>query len=155
MVKEFVQAWDKNKDALREYIKTHGQDEYGSYGDLVKILFDVVINPHITTLVHQTTYGYTYSYKPYDTENIHVIDDGGYQGSLIFLLHEDTYQPSPGEYVYTSVYYGSCSGCDTLLAINDYSDGFPDDDQVNDYMTLCLHLLQNCHTMDETEDEDE
>lgn len=151
MIKEFVQAWDKNKDALRDYIKTHKQEEYCSYIDLVKLLFDIVINPEVEDRRGSDDFIF---WSRFDTEHIHEIDDGDYQGSRIFLLHENAYQPSPGEYVYTSVYYGSCSGCDTLLAISEYGDGIPDDGQVDDYMTLCLHLLQKCHTMNETEDED-
>ena len=53
----------------------------------------------------------------------------------IFLLHIATYQPSVSDYVYTNTYYGSCSGCDTLLAISHYNDGYPNDKQVEDYMT--------------------
>ena len=45
----------------------------------------------------------------------------------------------------------SCSGCDTLLSISEYGDGLPDDSQVNDYMDLCLHLLQKCHYMTDEE----
>lgn len=152
MIEEFVSAWDKNKDKLKEYIKTHKQEEYCSYIDLVRLLFNVVINPDVP---NWRCCGESRFWTGFDTENIHEIDDGDYQGSLIFLLHEDTYQPSPGDYVYTSVYYGSCSGCDTLLSISGYGDGLPNDEQVNDYMALCLHLLQKCHTMNETEDEDE
>lgn len=149
MIKEFVQAWDKNKDKLREYIKTHKQEEYDDYVDLVKLLFDIVINPEISNTPYSDE---RYFNKAFDTENIHEINDGDYQGSLIFLLHADWYQPDPGDYVYTSVYYGSCSGCDTLLAINCYGEDLPNEEQVNDYMTLCLHLLQHCHVMDGTED---
>ena len=148
MIKEFVTAWDKNKDKLKEYIKTHDQDEYDSYKDLVKLLFDIVINPEAE---HWRDDDNCRFWHRFDTNNIHEIDDGDYQGSLIFLLYGDSYQPSPSDYVYTSVYYGSCSGCDTLLGINDYVGGLPSDEQVDDYMTLLLHLLQKCHCMNETE----
>lgn len=136
MINEFVTAWDVNKKNLEEYFRTTPQEKYSTYDDLVKLLFDIVINP--------TRVG---CYGRFDTKNILKIDDGDYQGTLIFILHLDTYQPSVGEYVYTSVDYGSCSGCDTLLGISEYIDGIPNEQQVSDYMRLCLHLFQQCKYM--------
>lgn len=135
MIQEFVKAWDANRETLKEYIRTHEQKEYDEYVKLVKILFDIVINPY-------------FKYDPrnlsYNTESIHVIDDGDYQGSQLFIIPNNDYQPSPYEYVWTHCSYGSCNGCDTLLAISNYGDGLPSEEQVDDYMTLLLHLLQRC-----------
>ena len=135
MIQEFVKAWDANREALREYIRTHNQEEYDEYAKLVKILFDVVINPY-------------FKYDPcnlsYNTDAIHVIDDGDYQGSLLFIIPHDIYQPAPVNYVLTYCDYGSCSGCDTLLGISLYQDGLPTEEQVDEYMKLLLHMLQNC-----------
>lgn len=142
MIKEFVAAWDKNKPYLEKYFREHRQEEYDSYEKLVKVLFEVVINPTLGA-----------EYNTYDTEGIHTIDDGDYQGTQIFLLHKNTYQPSVDEYVYTYVYYGSCSGCDTLQGVHQYDYGLPNETQVGCYMSLCLHILQRCHKMLETEDE--
>ncbi|RHE72389.1 hypothetical protein DW722_07000 [Mediterraneibacter gnavus] len=141
MIKEFCLAWEKNKDKLEEYFRKTRQEEYGNYEDLVKLLFDIVINPSIEC-----------DHYRLDTENILVIDDGDYQGTQVFILHRDQYQPSVEDYVYTNTYYGSCSGCDTLLSINEYEDGLPSESQVNDYMDLCLHLLQRCHYMIDEEE---
>ena len=141
MIKEFCLAWEKNKDKLEEYFRKTRQEEYGNYEDLVKLLFDIVINPSIEC-----------DHYRLDTENILVIDDGDYQGTQVFILHRDQYQPSVEDYVYTNTYYGSCSGCDTLLSINEYEDGLPSESQVNDYMYLCLHLLQRCHYMIDEEE---
>lgn len=139
MIQEFVLAWEKNKSKLEEYIRTHKMGTYISYQSLTKLLFDIVINPERA--------GY---HEPFDTEGILSIDDGDYQGTLIFILHENTYQPSTNNYVYTSVYYGSCSGCDVLQSIHFYDyDAFPSKEQVSDYMELLLHILQNCHYMKE------
>lgn len=132
MIKDFCFAWEKNKDKLKEHLRTTPQGNYFSYGDLVKLIFDIVINPDEK------------KHDRYDTKNIVSIDDGAYQGTLIFILHRDTYQPDVSDYVFTSVYYGSCSGCDTLFSINGYESGLPSDEQVEDYMTLCLHLLEHC-----------
>lgn len=56
-------------------------------------------------------------------ERIHQIDDGDYQGTLIFVIGAGGYQPS--RYWYVKVGYGSCSGCDTLQAIRGYEDDAP------------------------------
>lgn len=133
MIKQFVEAWGKNKGELKEYFKTTPQREYGSYEDLVRLLFEIVINPYLG------------DYRQFKTSDIEVIDDGDYQGTQIFILHRDTYQPSVNEYVYTHTYYGSCSGCDTLQSIQSWDfNKIPDEEQVKDYMELCLHLLQKC-----------
>lgn len=142
MVKEFCLAWEKNKGKLEEYFRTTPQSEYDSYELLVRRLFDIVINPSIEN-----------DYYRFDTKNILIIDDGDYQGTLVFILHIDTYQPSVEDYVYTNTYYGSCSVCDTLQGIHGYEDGLPDEEQVKDYMRLCLHLLQRCNFMIDSEEE--
>ena len=144
MIKEFVQAWDKNKNKLEEYFRTTKQEEYDEYEKIVKRLFDVVINPEIDEGGYTSIFGFSYKF---DTDKILVIDDGEYQGTQIFILHKKSYQPNVKEYVYTNAYYGSCTVCDTLQAIHCYDDGFPTQQQVKDYMTLRLHLLQKCHYM--------
>lgn len=138
MIKDFNYDWELSKDELKEYIKHHKLNEYAdNYESLVKTLFKYVINAENTN-----------DYERYDIDDMKVIDDGSYQGTQIFILHKDTYQPSITDYVYTSNYYGSCSGCDTLLWITGYClDDLPNNDQVNDLMSLFLHLLQNCEKM--------
>ena len=134
MIKEFIEKWDKYKNELEEYFKTNKQLEYSSYALIVKALFDIIINKD--------------EEDKFDTENIVVIDDGDYQGTQIFILHKDWYQPSVEDYVYTNTYYGSCSGCDTLLAIQDWDlEELPSEEQIKEYMTLALHLLQKCKYM--------
>lgn len=149
MIKEFVEAWDNRKDELEKYFETTRQEEYDSYEKIVKRLFDIVINPNINDNGYKSIFGFSDTFK---TDAILVIDDGDYQGTQIFILHPNTYQPEVELYVYTSVYYGSCSVCDTLQSIHQYDDDLPNEQQVKDYMTLRLHLLQKCHYM---KDEDE
>ena len=143
MIKSFIKSWEKNKDKLEEYIKTHKQQEYDSYKFLVKLIFEIVINPDINVCGDGI----------FDTDEIDVLDHGDYQGTLIFILHRNTYQPCVDEYVYTYVEYGSCSGCDTLQSIHRYDEDEPDENQVEDYMTLCLHLVQHCKPMGEFREE--
>jgi hypothetical protein len=52
--------------------------------------------------------------------------------------------------------YGSCSGCDTLQNLIDYSDVEDDSaetikEKVDGLMTLALHIVQNMRLMNEGE----
>lgn len=139
MIKEFVKSWDKHKDELKDFFKNNTPSNYSDYEDIVKLLFEKVINVDLV-----------YDSEKFDIENIKIIDDGDYQGTQIFIIHRDSYQPGINEYVYTHTYYGSCSGCDTLLAILDYNyDEKLNEQQVEDLMQLALHLLQRCKYMEE------
>lgn len=76
-------------------------------------------------------------YDEPDPKRIHQIDDGDYQGTLVFVIAAKGYQPY--DYWATKVCYGSCSGCDTLQAIEDYT---PLETQLSDLYTLGLHIVQ-------------
>ena len=129
MITELVKQWEENKHKLEEYFKTTKQDEYDSYETIVKKVFEICL-PKAT------------AYSGWDLDKMTVIDDGDYQGTQIFIIPTDTYQPSIEDYVMTDTYYGSCSGCDTLKAISSYDYDLPTDEQVKEYMTLALHLVQ-------------
>lgn len=138
MIKEFVMAWDANKGQLEQYFRENNQKEYDEYKLLVDKLFRFVINPYIRECGIQ---GWHYSAK-FNLDAVTEIDDGDYQGTLIYVIPLDTCQPSASEYVVTYVDYGSCSCCDTLLNISGYGSGKPDERQIKDYMALCLHISQ-------------
>lgn len=144
MIKEFVKAWDSNKGKLEEYIRTNKLEACDSYEKLVKLLFEHVINPEMNT------------FNTFDLGDITTLGGDSCQGTYVFILHSRAYgDPDVDDYVYTYVDYGSCSGCDTLIAILEWDElKLPTDDQVADLMTLCLHLLQRCHRMIESEDEE-
>lgn len=144
MIKEFVEAWNVNKDILKQKIELSTDHDCWSYTDLVGMLFEYIINPYIED-------EHIIYLDAFNIENIHVLDDGDYQGTQIFIVYENGYQPSINSYVMTYVDYGSCSGCDTLQAIqwDGDEDSKPNDEQVEDYMMLCLHLLQRCRWLDE------
>jgi len=75
-----------------------------------------------------------------DVDRITVIDHGNYQGTLLFIVGAKGYQPSTYWAIYVS--YGSCTGCDTFEAIKGYDDEAPTEEQVRDYWTLMLHMVQ-------------
>lgn len=128
MLKIFVKQWDKNKDILRDKLVPLSMRRV-DYDELVKVAFDVIYNQNNESLG-----------RGLDTEHITVIDNGEYQGTLLFLIPFDTYQPSESEYLLTYVGYGSCSGCDTLQWIYDYTEGKK---QVDELLSLCKDIITN------------
>jgi len=127
MIPEIIKQWEENKFKLEEYFKNTKQEGYSSYKDIVKALFECCISE-------------------FNVDKMTIIDDGDYQGTQIFIIPKDCYQPSVDDYIVTDTYYGSCSGCDTLQAICAYEyEELPSESQVKDYMTLALHLVQKLH----------
>ena len=138
MIKEFVQAWDKNKDLLLENFK---QKNPSSYQDIVEKLVTIVINPY---LKDECSIEYPMD-NGLDIENMTVIDNGDYQGTTIYIIPYDTYQPSVSDYVMTNNYYGSCSGCDTFQSIELWDDEATQEEIENagkEFHGLALNLLQ-------------
>ena len=48
MIKEFVFAWEANKGKLKKYFEEHSKEEYCSYKTVVRLLFELVVNPYLT-----------------------------------------------------------------------------------------------------------
>lgn len=129
MITELVKQWEENKHRLEEYFRTTEQGAYTSYSAIVRKVFELCI-PEAD------------EFNGWALDKMILIDDGDYQGTQIFIIPVDTYQPSAHDYVTTNTFYGSCSGCDTLQAICEYNYGIPNEEQVKSYMTLALHLVQ-------------
>ena len=129
MIKEFVERWELNKHKLEKHLTENEISTYDSYKELFELLLNLVINDEN-------------DYSKFG--NIVELNDGDYQGTYIFIANKETYQPDANDYITSYVSYGSCSGCDTLLNITGYSSKLPNKNQVDDLMTLCLHMLQRC-----------
>lgn len=120
----------KNKNKLEEELKSRNMSY--TYKDLVKIIFDCIFNDE------NCGYG-----EDLDIENITEINDGEYQGTLLYLIPFKKYEPTEYEYLMTYVGYGSCCGCDTLLGIAGYGGDLPNEWQLKELMQLCLNIIQN------------
>jgi hypothetical protein len=134
MIMDFVKAFDTQRDALHaKYTQTPPQ----SY---LEIVTDLV------TIIHQGLPDSVY-YGP-DPTRITSIDHGEFQGTLVFVIGAEGYQPST--YWYTMVDYGSCNGCDTLQGIEIDHDDTPEgvSGRATDYVTLALHMLQRMKQME-------
>lgn len=128
--------WVENEKHLKEIIRNSTEHNNWSYASLVDLVVKEVFNHGD---IHDDI---TWAIEEGD---IVEIDHGEYQGTLLYLIHIDTYQPDNSDYLIGFVCYGSCCVCDTLQRIQsegDY-DGLPTEEQVNDYMTVCRHIVTN------------
>ena len=126
-----VKQWEEYKEDLREVLSRRGMAK--NYTELVRLTFSIAVK-----LLREDD-----DYSTLNVKKMTEIDDGNYQGTLIFIIPTEAYQPTRFEYLITHVSYGSCSGCDTLLSTTEYSTDTPNEEQLDDLMTLCLHLVQN------------
>ena len=131
MIKEFISQWWKNKDNMEHYFRSIQKIGNVEYKDIVKALIENVLNVDAEEKCYKIS------------TDIHEIDDGDYQGTQIFVVHNNTYQPDLNDYFFANNYYGSCSGCDTLMNITDYSDMPATEEQIKELMTLAFDLLRS------------
>jgi len=115
MIDEFIKIWDENKNVLREQFS---QKHPNSYHDLVKSVIMMLSNS-------------MNAYDKPDPERITIVDDGEYHGTLIFVIGASNYEPS--RYWIVKI---------NLESIRYYSSDPPSGQQVDDYMTLALHVIQ-------------
>ena len=137
MIKYALKKWSENEDVLRNAIQRTEKDKRSSwnYNDIVKLVCRYIFNENATDKDPKI-----------NIEGITMIDNGNYQGTLLFMMPFDTYQPMEYEYLMTYVGYGSCSGCDTLQRIQldeMYYNVNSTDDLIGDYMTLCKDIVSN------------
>jgi hypothetical protein len=127
MIRYCYDAWKCNGEKLEDNLRTSHHLDGIEYIDLVKTVTQIILG------------------EDWDARRITEIDNGNYQGTLLFLIPRDTYQPSPYEYLITYVDYGSCSGCDTLQAIQAGAkpNTSPTARQLQDLMTLCKDIVMN------------
>lgn len=130
MIQEFIDRFILNKEKLAGVFTEKHPDDY----------MNLVVET-IRLITDKEEYGI---FNP-SPNRIHQIDDGDYQGTLLFVIAAKGYQPS--KYWYVKVNYGSCSGCDTLQSIRMYGDEKPTPEQIKDYLTLALHIVEGLKEM--------
>lgn len=136
MIKYAVDKWNKNKELLEKEIKNDVAINMCGYDYIARLVIRYILNDGERN-------------KDWDEDKITTIDNGEYQGTLLYLIPTMGYQPCESEYLMTWIGYGSCSVCDTLQSIqsdslfNDEDDKLPNANQVKDYMTLCKDLIQH------------
>ena len=132
MIKFCKNQWNANRERLEEALREDTQLIKCDYKYLLSLVVTYILNPGLVDFE-----------QGWSAENITVVDDGNYQGTLMFLIPKDCYQPEESEYLLTFVNYGSCSVCDTLMGIQGFDDSKPTEQQLIDYMVLCKDLVMN------------
>jgi hypothetical protein len=141
MIEEFTKRWFERNHMVREAFEANMPT---AYRDIVTA---------VVTMLHDEDED-----GSIDPECIHEIDDGDYQGTLVYVIGASGYQPH--DYWYVKVSYGSCSVCDTLQDIlsGDYGHESEEEAQawkkaaVDQLMTLALHIVQGLKKMGDTDD---
>ena len=125
MEQELVDRFDSKREEIKcDLLMLLRDYSWFTYAEIVKVVIKAVHDGYGTP----------------DPEHIHEIDDGYYQGTLLYVIPEDEYQP--WNYWCVKVGYGSCSGCDTLMAILDGDYGDTIDEKIDSLFTLALHIVQ-------------
>lgn len=134
MLKIMKERWDLNKNKLEHELRTRKGLNNCDYHDLVTLTFETIFNSSA-----EDDYG-----KKLDLDSLSRIDDGDYQGTLLFVIPFEVYQPCDGEYIMTYIGYGSCSGCDALQAAQEWTENdLLEDWQVKDFMSICKSIICN------------
>ena len=124
-----IEKWDKNHKKLEEKLRSLKMNY--DYNDLVNITFEIIYNS-----------GEEKRYNKLNLDSMTLVDNGDFQGTLLYVIPFDVYKPKVDEYLMTFVEYGSCSGCDTLKSIVYFNeDDFPDEEQLKDLMLLCKDII--------------
>lgn len=135
MISEFMSVWEqKSPELLKKYSLEHP----GSYSSIVK--------DAVTLLCDQDNPIYAQMDAIPDPERITMIDHGDWQGTQLFVIGGTGYQPS--DYWFVKMSYGSCSCCDWLEGVRDFSDGPPTESQAQEYLTMAAHVVQNLKKME-------
>jgi hypothetical protein len=140
MIEEFTKRWFEKSHMVRAKFEEKLPDEYA---DIVRAVVEILHNEDM--------------YATIDPKRIHEINDGDYQGTLLYVIADSSYQPST--YWYVKVDYGSCSGCDTLQHILSGDWGHETDEEaaawkksaIDQLMTLALHIVQGLKEMGDDE----
>ena len=127
MITEFIDKFQEIKPRLLEQFSKEEPDNYEDiFKQTIKMMFEESADDY-----------YSNSETP-DSERITVIDNGDYQGTLLFVVASKSYQPS--DYWATRVAYGSCSDCDTFASYSDYDNP---EKSAPKMVTMALHMIES------------
>jgi hypothetical protein len=138
MIERFVQRFDAARADLRTGFREKPPESYSE-----------IVERVIRVLGVEDDNDYT----P-DPERITRIDHGHYQGTIVFVIGAQGYQPDV--YWYVRMAYGSCGGCDAFQSAMDASDYDYDSNKLimsestlSMLMALALHVVQRMKQMDD------
>lgn len=137
MIKDFIDKWHERKHLAKEWfvakMENHKFAFYHGplYKDVVQMLVTEVLR--------------------FDKSEIAEFATSSYSGDKLYIIckYSEHYGRQVDEIYHTHNYYGSCYGCDTLeRCFYDYGEEGKKELAINDFMTLCLHLIQRMKQFD-------
>ena len=131
MLKYCYEKWNQNKDKLEAALRKTDISRV-EYRDLLVLTVENILN--CSDDIDE---------EHWDTDQITEINDGSYQGTLLFLIPEDSGDPAEYEYLMTYIGYGSCSGCDLLQSIQPDSHEETTDEDIAEFLALCKDFITN------------
>lgn len=151
MIKFCLVKWEAGKKDLKKAFEAMCCHEICSYEILLSMVVQYVLNANVSKEDLEKFDCMDWESRDFlnvtwAKENITAVNDGDYQGTLIFLIPTRTSQPGAGDYLMTDISYGSCSLCDTLQAINDEASSNGNSltpKQIDLYLQLCKDMLTN------------
>ena len=120
----YCEAWEAHKEEVREDLENiiKNNNYISSYKQILDSIIKRVLNQN------------TEENKKFNAEKVTEIDNGDWQGTMIWAIPSASYQPGPYDYIFAYQYYGSCSGCDALQAA--YKD-------IDMLMEIALNIFQS------------
>lgn len=140
MISKFMDKWESRRSEIEDLYSTKHPESYSE-----------IVREAINLLRGDSDDDENYDESIPDPERIHSIDDGHYQGTLLFVIGAKGYQPST--YWFVKINYGSCSGCDWLEGTRGYSDEKPSKEQTDEYVRMVAHVIQGLKPMQEEDGE--
>ena len=107
----YLKEWDKNKFKLKAHFE---KEEPKSYIEILSKITEIILNNKVIEIKEMFL-------------------EGVYQGDIEIEIKLADVE------LKTSVWYGTCSGCDTLQSIQDEES---ERVRISGYMMLSLHLMQ-------------
>lgn len=137
MLKICRDNWAKYSENLKNrLIKEYEKLEDAiTYNNLVEFSIEEILN-------NDDSNTYWESKVDREGDGITRIDNGCYQGTLLFVIPMVTYQPSSYEYLITYIEYGSCSYCDALESVL-YDYDSDESDVIQGLLDICKNLIFN------------
>ena len=133
MDQKIIKQWDKNKADFKFLIKRAivKNNFVYEYKYLLSLLIQYVINKNLDEEEELN----------YELDRIIEITLGGWNGEYLYIITPKNVRfPSVSELWMTKVYFGSCAGCDMLLAAE--SNVKEANEKVDIIMNLSLNLIQ-------------
>lgn len=129
MIQQFVTAFENRKNWIRDQI---AKGEGLSYQSILTIVVQAILDESDDDW---------YSPSP---KNIASVDFGDYQGTTVFVIGQNSYQPTLHWYVLVG--YGSCSHCDRLQDIDKTWDK-TEEERLDQLVDLARSITQEIRPM--------